>query len=407
MAFHDFNHLGLAVAAIALCPAAALAGQGTDTLPALQSFVATGGALDVRFNISHAADATKIGDIPVKHLDQLNVCNADQSVCADPYAGAALELGQTDTLRVTLTNDLQDSEADDMMRATCMDSSKDWDKQLGWSAKGKLANKHYHGMLTRPDQGMNGEPNGDFIFDCTHPADANGQNEKKTVQYEIKLSDAGEHPAGINWFHPHIHGIAKPQVSNGMAGMILVNPDCSQTGATENPICDESLPKRPILLKDAQLLQQENGDWLNFADQTPDFCGGDKKNVTNIGECRFDYQAQANEDGSTSDLQTAVGDVTGKWVFTLNGARYPRIVVGEPGGQIWRVQNASANITYRLVLRRIVRRIRTRCRRSALQRPVDGRCRPASGTGGAANAPETREILLMPGSRADSAGQAA
>ena len=362
-----------------------------DTLPALKQFTATGNKLDVTFTMNRAPGPVMIGRdqaanaIGVDALTTLTVCDAaSPSDCAQPYAGAVLKLSPGDTLKVKLINRLGGDGGG--MAGDCMDMTAPWDAGTGWSSAGGLLNQHYHGLLVPPTAGMAGNssrPFGDFIFTCTKGSGADAERE-----YRMTLPAA--HPAGINWFHPHIHGIAKPQVASGMAGMILVgDPSCADQAACGTV--------RPILLKDAQLVKvaSVNGNprWLNFADQEPDFCGAAKGAATNLGSCPWDSDV-ALESGGTPLTPTE-----GHWVFTLNGAQYPTIVV--PDAQLWRVQNASANITYRLSLRRLDGDA-TQVVADALFQvtSMDG-AGLAGYPGQGQLAPEAREILLMPGSRAD------
>jgi suppressor of ftsI len=40
--------------------------------------------------------------------------------------------------------------------------------------------------------------------------------------FRYKLPVPGDHPSGLHWYHPHHHGATDVQVSNGMAGLIVV-----------------------------------------------------------------------------------------------------------------------------------------------------------------------------------------
>ena len=288
------------------------------------------------------------------------------------------------------------------MASICMDETGPWDDAKGWSPVGGVINQHFHGFLVPPTAGKPGDPAkpfGDYIFTCAYGT--GGQAER---QYSMDLSDAKVslpdgtigHPAGIDWFHPHVHGVAKPEVASGMAGMILVgDPQCSDPTACADV--------RPILLKDAQLVEVPNGSggthWLNFADQAPDFCGGpdrqpdNRRLATNVGDCPFSASTSLDSGG------TSLTPSSGKWVFTLNGAEYPTIVASGP--QVWRVQNASANITYRLSLRQLS----ADPAKGVADAPFEVISLDGAGLAGTAGsgafAPQTREILLMPGSRAD------
>ncbi|MBO0904367.1 multicopper oxidase domain-containing protein [Jiella sp. MQZ13P-4] len=109
-----------------------------------------------------------------------------------------------------------------------------------------------------------------------------------------------------------------------------------------------------------------------------------------------------------SGEETPLDVSEGAWVFTVNGQDYPDITVAPGASEVWRIQNASANITYRLRLSEISPSGRTNLgnlKFAVLQ--MDG-ATPVhldanAGTGGsdALAAPQTEEILLMPGSRAE------
>ena len=380
----------LAAIGAVLCSAAAQAAP-PDTLPPLKQFSATGGQLDVVFQMKRATTPIAIGrdgaanPIAVDALTTLTVCSSGNPTdCADPYAGAALKLAPGDTLNVRLSNGLGGDGGG--MANDCMDMTAAWDADTGWSSVGGLLNQHYHGLLVPPTEGKEGgsaKPFGDYIFTCTH-----GSGVAAERHYRMKLP--ATHPVGIDWYHPHIHGIAKPQVASGMAGMMLIgDPPCSDPSACSMV--------RPIVLKDAQLVRVPGAGgaphWLNFADQDPDFCGDAKLSASNLGGCALPADTELTTGGST------LKPSEGRWVFTLNGAQYPTIVAGE--AQVWRVQNASANITYRLSLRRLD----SPASQVVADAPfeilsMDGA--GLAGVGGSGQfAPQTREILLMPGSRAD------
>ncbi len=380
---------GAALLVSALIPVCANA--ETDTLPPLTMFTASGGVLDVTMTMARAIQPTILGkdltnhDIPVDALTTLTVCDASSpAVCANPYAGAALKLTPGDTLKVRLVNQLGGSSGS--VAGLCMDATQPFDFVNGWSSVGGLLNKHFHGLLTPPTEGKPGDvtrPFGDFIFTCT-----SGFGPSAERRYSITLP--ADHPAGIDWFHPHIHGIAKPQVASGMAGMILIgDPQCSDPAACATI--------RPILLKDAQLVQVPGAGgaphWVNFADQEPDFCGENKMLAGNVGGCTLPPGTELTSGGTT------LTPSEGHWVFTLNGAQYPTVVAGE--AQVWRVQNASANITYRLSLRRL----NADAGQVVADAPFEVISLDGAGLAGTPDtgqyAPLAREVLLMPGSRAD------
>jgi FtsP/CotA-like multicopper oxidase with cupredoxin domain len=362
----------------------------TDTLPALKQFDAAAGALDVTFTMKRETVPIAIGrdsnenPIGVDGLNTLTVCSAvAPAECAQPYAGAVLKVAPGDTLKVRFINQLGGSGG--AMAGMCMDETGAWTDAGGWASSGGLGNQHFHGLLTPPREGKPADPAkpfGDFILTC-----ASGSGTAAERTYKIQLPSG--HPLGIDWFHPHIHGIAKPQVASGMAGMILIgDPACSDPSQ-----CSVA---RPILLKDIQLVQVPgpgSAHWVNFADQDPGFCGDPPFAATNLGSCALPG-GQSLTTGNTT-----VTPAAGRWIFTLNGAQYPTIVADQP--QVWRVQNASANITYRLSLRAL----NPAADEVVADAPFEVISLDGAGLAGASGptqlAPQTREILLMPGSRAD------
>ncbi|MEO9149612.1 MAG: multicopper oxidase domain-containing protein [Burkholderiaceae bacterium] len=368
-----------------------------DTLPPLKRFSAVDGRLDVSLQMERSAVPIAIGRdgaanaIAVDALTTLTVCSAAHPAdCADPYAGAVLQLTPGDTLDVRLFNRLGGNGGD--MASSCMDTTAAWDANTGWSSNGGLLNQHFHGLLVPPTAGQPGDPGqpfGDYIFTCTHGSGA-------AAERHYRMTLPAGHPVGIDWYHPHIHGIAKPQVASGMAGMLLVgDPPCS-----DPTVCGTV---RPIVLKDAQLVKVAGASgvahWLNFADQNADFCAETSASATNLGSCAWSPSTELSSGGSGP-----LSPLEGRWVFTLNGAQYPTIVA--TGAQVWRVQNASANITYRLSLRQLdatASQVVADASFDVLSMDGAGLAGTAgtSTVGSGPFAPQTREILLMPGSRAD------
>src|SRR6202043_3385483 len=114
-----------------------------------------------------------------------------------------------------------------------------------------------------------------------------------TMRYEITLADIAphqQHPMGIDWIHPHVHGLAKEQVSSGMASMIVVgdvNEQLCVKPAPDGgppPTHCQTVPQdavKHLMLKDAQLVkhvgQPTTPDvYSNYTDQNSDFCGTNK-----------------------------------------------------------------------------------------------------------------------------------
>ena len=153
--------------------------------------------------------------------------------------------------------------------------------------------------------------------------------------------------AASSGFTRHVHGASKMQVSGGMAGLISVGSisdyACIKPSA-DGMRCEHGLEEddhvafRHMLLKDAQLVDLDEARKtarMQF-DEDPGFCDGSN---------------QEDREGSCTHKDDA-GKVNGRWMFSINGAVYPGWKVGPGKAEVWRIQNASANITYDMTPRR-------------------------------------------------------
>ena len=268
------------------------------------------------------------------------------------FAGADWALVQGDTLDVTLRSRL-DYAGPGVIQ-----------QPVNGAVPCRASNLHTHGLLispyhaAKPGQG----PLGDYIYDVTAPAGALGPDgtdscgtvlgqmvghthtlTHATLHYVdpipghpgISSLATGEHPSGLFWYHPHPHGYAKPQVNGGTTGAITV-------GALTDYACPtgDGMPGnchltntniRVMELKDTELQSIGlGGQWALLHVTESGFCSA--AGGTRHGECQ----------GSDA------GHVGGKWVFTVNGVQYPTIHPGAGRTEVWRLINASANVTYAL-----------------------------------------------------------
>ena len=236
------------------------------------------------------------------------------------YGGTRLQLWPGDTLKIRLVNALP----------RVPDSKHASDSGDAFLTLNPI-NVHTHGMLVSPRYPTVAQPTyGDNVFVLTlNPANGapsadshvHGDMRLGYTDYSIKIPD--DHPSGMYWFHPHVHGIALNQISAGLSGMITVGnvQDYVCRGRDCEPIA-ATLPVRHILLKDAQVLA--NGQMQTQED--PAFC-------------------TASPVGQGSCVGTQPGEEGGRWYFTLNGQPYPQIDVKHPAGEIWRLTAASGSVT--------------------------------------------------------------
>lgn len=150
------------------------------------------------------------------------------------------------------------------------------------------------------------------------------------VEYRIHLVN---HPSGLFWFHPHMHGVALNQVTAGLSGIITVGtPEDDCRGDHECRAAIHASTERFLVLKDSEVL----ADGALLSQQDPGFCPG------------------AAAAGEPPRRGVCAGDAAGgfgggHWFHTVNGQVYPDIRVG-PGGDLWRIVNAAASRSYDLSL---------------------------------------------------------
>jgi len=215
-------------------------------------------------------------------------------------------------------------------------------------------NLHTHGLIVEPRAPTLKDPTfGDYVFvEVYNPANGipvpqsvHGHGSVKMNFADYRIDIPRDHPSGVFWFHPHVHGLSLNQVSAGLAGIISI-------GETQDYVKGAPSVVRHLMLKDIQVLalgtlQYERGP-VAVADgevqnqQISDFCeprdnGGA---TTRLGFC----------DGGPADHGSANSFIGSRWYFTVNGQVFPSIKMTSSGGEIWRLINASAQVSYRLVL---------------------------------------------------------
>lgn len=272
------------------------------------------------------------------------------SAVAD-YGGARLALQQGDTLKIHFVNRLP--KLDPIKVAHGSDHG-------GSNLLLNPTNLHTHGLIVPARAPTPSDPTfGDFVFvtaynpangqPASEGAHEHGRSVMDSVDYRIDIPR--NHPSGLFWFHPHIHGLALNQVSSGLAGIITIGKvgDYAQSESIAAPFSEANV--RHLILKDLQVLaagriQFENGA-ANVANgevlhqQDPDFC----KQFPIGPESRQGFCPGANNSGDEGNDYTG-----GKWYFTINGKQFPNIKVTSSTGELWRLTNASGNISYDLQL---------------------------------------------------------
>ena len=273
-------------------------------------------------------------------LNPHNGANDCPAVAGSPnlYGGTRLQLSQGDTLKIHLVNKLPP--------ITDSDHAQDPDEAF---LALNPTNIHTHGLIVSPHYPSKSDPTyGDNVFVLTFNS-ANGTPIVSphihgvvafdSTDYSIKIP--AHHPSGLYWFHPHAHGIALNQVTAGMAGIITI-------GNTKDYLCNDAgcatfsktIGVRHMILKDTQVL----ADGTLKDQEDPDFCLPTSE-ISPAGPLGQGYCPGQDHSGDEGGNYTG-----GRWFFTINGQQFPNIPMTAAGGEIWRITNASASITYDLRL---------------------------------------------------------
>lgn len=220
------------------------------------------------------------------------------------------------------------------------------------------------------------------------------------IDYHYKIPQ--DHPAGLSWYHPHIHGTSSAQVGGGMAGLITIgdireyahikqqqcmkiknkwvlSSDTKKNCPLEELEAWDAVKQRTLLLKDFQVQKEADNQW-RYALQDPN--SGNPK----VKWCGETNPQQNDKDflGTCSDPQ----DPNRLWLFTTNGQLAPVInIKDQQPDEIWRIANMSANVTHKL---RLLVGKTTRVGMTVL-----------SQDGVALSSVHQSEIVLMPGARVE------
>jgi FtsP/CotA-like multicopper oxidase with cupredoxin domain len=265
----------------------------------------------------------------------------------DSYRPFLIRAKPGDTLRIDLANKLDESDSDN------------------------IVNLHTHGLIVAPRPYFPCNSLGDYIFDSVGP------KYNQTFQYRIdipetirgpeavralngrNLAKPSPFPAGLYWFHSHVHGSAKNHVFAGQAGILAIDPREADPTSAFRSGADE----RFLVLRDIQLAVPPG--------QTPDKSTSASTPIAAgnwISGDAYDTQACRQESNPGVNVLSGLGYCThpkiytGKgdaaydptydlvWLFTINGQMGPTITVDPGRRQIWRIADTTATVTYVLDL---------------------------------------------------------
>ncbi len=291
-------------------------------------------------------------EICLRAVAQNDNCPAGSQTFA-PYGGVRLQLSAGDHLRMRLVNRLPSVPAD----AVYAHGS---DAMMNAMLAANPVNIHTHGLVVEPRKADAKDPTyGDYSFVLAYPAgklpamvSPDETATDKPIQYDIYIPP--NHPSGLYWFHPHVHGLNINHLSEGRSGVITIGKVTDYASLLGNAV----IPERYFVLKDMQVMG--NGQVVDQEDSA--FCAPiDLAYVQRNGFCQG-----RNSSGGDGDFRLPAGhafpgqhhlgstgaDYTGGlWFFTVNGEVYPQVPAPAGSGELWRLLNAGASRTYDLLLR--------------------------------------------------------
>jgi suppressor of ftsI len=154
-------------------------------------------------------------------------------------------------------------------------------------------NLHFHGLSVSPQA-----PGDDVLTMLAHPGE--------TLRYDVRVP--ADHPPGLYWYHPHVHGQAFWQVAHGMSGAIVVE------GLQRRIPALEHMRERIVILR-----QRPTGSDITEANDAPD-------------------SPEAVEDAAGNPCRPEVAMRP-----TIDGQPRERFEIGRGEEQFFRVLNASAS----------------------------------------------------------------
>ncbi|CAM2940138.1 Multicopper oxidase mco [Legionella steigerwaltii] len=278
----------------------------------------------------------------------LNTYTCNTPASADnQYGGPLLQLQKGDTLNITLVNNLPLINPNIYPIANLQGIP---------NLNLNPTNIHTHGLIVSPHYPIPGDPQydnwGDNIF-LILTNSANGPyntgsghdhgtvivNPTNSVEYSIYVPE--DHPSGLYWIHPHLHGLTSAQISMGMRGMITIGQvsDYVSIPGLTNTQVDNSTSY--LALQDSQLLPgtptyiNTNPD-PTFCPATPNASEGNTPNRQ--GFCP----------GQNSSAIEGGNYIGGSWYHSVSGLVYPQVNVTNQ--EILAIANVSDSTSYNIEL---------------------------------------------------------
>ena len=274
------------------------------------------------------------------------------SSTVSPYGGVRLALQPGDTLKVRYVNQLPKLDPNKLRHVTDPGEANLYLNPT---------NLHTHGLITPARAATRSDPTfGDFVLvtifnsangipvpQATHQ---HGPIVMDTVDYKITIP--ANHPSGLFWFHPHVHGIALNQMVQGLSGLITIGSvgDNVRGDAVRGPWPETNV--RHLMLKEIQVLA---GGTVSFDSGPQPVANGEVLNQEDPGFCAQFPAAGEVRQGSCPGQDNSEEDggnnyTGGKWFMTVNGQQFPTVPITSPDGEIWRVGTGAGSVSWNLQL---------------------------------------------------------
>jgi FtsP/CotA-like multicopper oxidase with cupredoxin domain len=265
-------------------------------------------------------------------------CPAGSSTFS-PYGGVRLQLQPGDHLKIRLINQLPPAPPD-------AEHAYDSDPMGEEMLQANPTNLHTHGLIVEPRKADKSDPTyGDYIYLLAYRSGTKPKMAHpglvyidKPVDYDIYIPR--NHPSGLFWFHPHVHGLSLNQISEGMSGLITIGNPSDYLGDVGGRYgLHDGVTIRHLMLKDIEV--QKDGTVLS--QQDPDFCDADPGPMQPVRPGWCPGVVVSSDSGST--------DYTGgRWIFSVSGQVFPsETITGK--GELWRIASGSGSRGYSLGVR--------------------------------------------------------
>ena len=298
----------IGMGAVFMAAFAAMSAHADNSIVEPPVFASHGGALDLvmvagpaQTPITPSVTTTAwVYEVCQRTAPMQDVCPAGS---AHPLGGVRLQLAAGDTLKIRLVNHLP-----------LIDVTGDKHVADNPALAGNPTNLHTHGLIVEPHRAEGpADPYGDYVFvELLNPANpapppmvmpmkgshaGHPDIDLATGAVDYAIQIPANHPSGLYWFHPHIHGISANQITSGMSGIITIGTPESMCGDATCVAQVKAGSVHHIVLKDMQILA---GNVLH-TQQDPDLLWWwpTSRPATPLGVCAGDPTADPSYAGGS------------------------------------------------------------------------------------------------------------